>query len=130
MEDPRARLAAQAIPAASAARQAAAADPNRWEPAIKKCEESDTQTVFISIQPSIRRWPWIDAITGANALVKQYCATHPRVTFVDIAPQMIGADGKPRKELFVEGGLHMTPAGYAVWNAALRPHLRLGQSSH
>jgi lysophospholipase L1-like esterase len=48
---------------------------------------------------------------------------------VDIVPQMIGADGKPRKELLVEDGLHMTPAGYKIWNAALRPHLKLSQST-
>jgi lysophospholipase L1-like esterase len=88
-----------------------------------------TQIIFISIKPSIRRWPWIEQIKGANALVRQYCATHPNLTFVDIVPQMIGADGKPMKELLVEDGLHMTPAGYKIWNDALRPHLQLSPSS-
>ena len=88
-----------------------------------------TQIIFISIKPSIRRFPWIEQIKGANALVRQYCATHPHLTFVDIVPQMLGADGKPRKELLVEDGLHMTPAGYTIWNDALRPHLQLSQSS-
>jgi len=88
-----------------------------------------TQIIFISIKPSIRRWPWIETIKGANALVRQYCATHAHLTFVDIVPQMIGGDGKPRKELLVEDGLHMTPAGYKIWNDALRPHLQLSQSS-
>jgi lysophospholipase L1-like esterase len=86
-----------------------------------------TQIIFISIKPSIRRWPWIEQIKGANALVRQYCASHPHLTFVDIVPQMIGSDGKPRKELLVEDGLHMTPAGYKIWNDALRPLLQLGQ---
>ena len=88
-----------------------------------------TEIIFISIKPSVRRWPWIEQIKGANALVRQYCATHPRLTFVDIVPQMLGADGMPRKELLVEDGLHMTPAGYKIWNDALRPHLQLSQSS-
>jgi lysophospholipase L1-like esterase len=86
-----------------------------------------TQIIFISIKPSIRRWPWIEQIKSANALVRQYCASHPHLTFVDIVPQMIGADGKPRKELLVEDGLHMTPAGYKIWNDALRPLLQIGQ---
>src|SRR6266545_6337408 len=51
----------------------------------------DTQIVFISIKPSIRRFPWIEQIKGANALVRQYCATHAHLTFVDIVPQMLGA---------------------------------------
>ena len=88
-----------------------------------------TQIVFISIKPSIRRWPWIEQIKGANALVRQYCTTHPHLTFVDIVPQMIGTDGKPRKELLVEDGLHMTPAGYKIWNDAIRPVLPLNRSS-
>jgi lysophospholipase L1-like esterase len=88
-----------------------------------------TEIIFISIKPSVRRWPWIEQINGANRLVRQYCATHPRLTFVDIVPQMLGADGMPRKELLVEDGLHMTPAGYKIWNDALRPLLRLDQSS-
>jgi len=89
-----------------------------------------TQIVFISIKPSIRRFRWIEQIKGANALVKQYCATHPNLTFVDIVPQMLGADGKPRKELLVEDGLHMTAAGYKIWNDALRPILQSSRASH
>ena len=90
----------------------------------------ETQIVFISIKPSIRRFPWIEQIKGANALVRQYCATHPHLTFVDIVPHMLGPDGKPRKELLVEDGLHMTPAGYKIWNDALRPILQSGRASH
>ena len=69
-----------------------------------------TEIIFISIKPSIRRWPWIEQIKGANALVRQYCASHPHLAFVDIVPQMIGADGKPRKELLVEDGHQREPA--------------------
>ena len=88
-----------------------------------------TEIIFISIKPSTRRWPWIEQIKSANALVRQYCATHKHLTFVDIVPQMIGADGKPRKELLLADGLHMTPAGYKVWNDAIRPLLQLSQSN-
>jgi hypothetical protein len=42
---------------------------------------------------------------------------------------MIGADGKPMRELLVEDGLHMTPAGYKVWNDALGPLLQRSQSN-
>jgi len=90
----------------------------------------ETQIVFISIKPSIRRFPWIEQIKGANALVRQYCATHPHLTYVDIFPQMLGPDGKPRKELLVADGLHMTPAGYKIWNDALRPILQVSRASY
>ena len=80
-----------------------------------------TRIVFISIKPSIRRWKWIDTIKSANAMVKEYCAKHPNLAFMDIEQQMLGADGKPNPALLVEDGLHMTPAGYKIWTAALKP---------
>ena len=87
-----------------------------------------TEIIFISIKPSIRRWAWIEQIKAANAQVKQYCASHPHLAFVDIVPQMIGRDGKPRKEMLLDDGLHMTPDGYKVWNDALRPLLQVTPS--
>jgi lysophospholipase L1-like esterase len=44
--------------------------------------------------------------------------------FVDIEQQMLGPDGKPNAALLVEDGLHMTPAGYKIWTAALKPLLK------
>jgi lysophospholipase L1-like esterase len=48
---------------------------------------------------------------------------------MDIVPQMLGADGTPRKELLLDDGLHMTPAGYKIWNDALRPLLQASHSN-
>jgi lysophospholipase L1-like esterase len=36
---------------------------------------------------------------------------------------MLGADGKPRPELFVKDGLHLSREGYDVWNKLIRPVL-------
>jgi lysophospholipase L1-like esterase len=38
---------------------------------------------------------------------------------VDVASPMLGGDGRPKPELFVEDGLHMTPAGYDIWTAVV-----------
>jgi lysophospholipase L1-like esterase len=83
-----------------------------------------TKIIFISIKPSIRRWKWIDTIRSANAIVKAYCAKEKHLAFLDIEQSMIGADGKPNPDLLVADGLHMTPAGYRIWTAALRPLLK------
>lgn len=80
--------------------------------------------VLISIKPSLRRWAYIDKIRRANSLMRTYVATRPHLRYVDIEPQSLGADGKPRPELLVEDGLHLTPAGYQVWTAALKPALQ------
>ena len=83
-----------------------------------------TKIVFISIKPSIRRWKWIDTISSANAMVKAYCAKEKHLVFMDIERQMLGPDGKPNPDLLVADGLHMTPAGYRIWTAALTPLLK------
>lgn len=79
--------------------------------------------VYISIKPSIARlalWPTMKA---ANDRIRAWAATQKDVRFVDIAPVMVDANGKPRPELFRPDGLHMLPAGYALWIAALKPVL-------
>jgi lysophospholipase L1-like esterase len=84
----------------------------------------ETKIIFISVKPSIRRWQWIDTIRSANAMVKAYCTKEKHLAFVDIEPQMLGADGKPNPDLLADDGLHMTPAGYRIWTAALTPLLK------
>jgi lysophospholipase L1-like esterase len=82
-----------------------------------------TKIVVISIKPSLLRWAVMDRMRVANSLIKSYCAAHGPCEYVDVDPLMLGPDGKPRPELFVEDGLHMTPEGYRIWTAALLPHL-------
>jgi len=81
----------------------------------------DTKIIFISIKPSLRRFAFMDKITSANGLVKDYIGTHQNLVYMDIVPQMLNAEGKPRPELLVDDGLHMTAEGYKVWTAALKP---------
>jgi len=78
---------------------------------------------FIAIKPSIQRWALIDKIRAANALVRTFAETDDRLGYIDVDGPMLGWDEKPRKELFVADGLHMTPKGYEVWTALVRPFL-------
>jgi hypothetical protein len=36
---------------------------------------------------------------------------------------MLGWDEEPRRELSVEDGLQLSPLGYQLWTAVLRPYL-------
>jgi lysophospholipase L1-like esterase len=45
----------------------------------------------------------------------------PRLIYVDVATPMLTADGATRAELYVEDGLHMTPAGYDLWTRIVAP---------
>jgi lysophospholipase L1-like esterase len=83
----------------------------------------DVAIAYLSIKPSVARaslWPQMHA---ANAGIALWARTQKDVTFVDVAAKMFDAHGKPRPELFREDGLHMRPAGYAIWIGALNPVL-------
>jgi lysophospholipase L1-like esterase len=76
----------------------------------------DTEIFFIAIKPSLARWKLWQTMKAFNERVRAFSSSRPRLHFVDVAPPMLGTDGQPRPELFVEDGLHMTPAGYEIWN--------------
>ncbi len=78
-----------------------------------------TRVLFVSIKPSLSRWRLIEGIRATNAMVRDYTAADPLLGYVDIVPQMLGPDGKPRPELFLGDGLHMTRTGYDIWRAAV-----------
>jgi lysophospholipase L1-like esterase len=82
-----------------------------------------TKIIFIAIKPSLRRWALIDKIREANRLLREMAGKDDRLFYLDVDKPMIGKDGKPRPELFIEDGLHMTDEGNQLWADLLRPLL-------
>jgi lysophospholipase L1-like esterase len=82
-----------------------------------------TKIVYISIKPSIKRWALWDKVSAANKLIAEECKKNEGLTFLDVGPAMLGADGKPIAELFVADGLHLSEKGYEIWTRLLKPHL-------
>ena len=77
---------------------------------------------MLGIVPSPgKRFDKIDELKKANALIAQECATQPWMKFIDVTSPLLGADGKPKEELFIPGNIHMLPAGYAVWKSVIAP---------
>jgi lysophospholipase L1-like esterase len=76
---------------------------------------------FVSIKPSPSRWELADRMRVTNEMIRDYAATHPGLSFVDVFPKMIGPSGRPRSELFVSDSLHMNQNGYAIWRGMLLP---------
>ncbi|MFO0796626.1 MAG: GDSL-type esterase/lipase family protein [Gemmataceae bacterium] len=95
-----------------------AADFRAFVAAVHK-DAPACKVYFLPVKPSIARWAKYEVQTKANALVKGICDADPKLRYVDIVPAMLGPDGKPLPELFVKDGLHMSPAGYARWTAAV-----------
>jgi len=84
-----------------------------------------TEIAFISIAPNPARWAQVDRVREANRLVAASCRADPRLHYIDVFPEMLGADGRPRGELFVEDGLHMNRQGYEVWIPRVRATIDL-----
>ncbi len=98
---------------------------NDFKTFVAKVHAADkkTKVAFIAIKPSLKRWNLVEPIKEANRLIAEYCQSDKRLDYIDIFTPMLGADGKPKPELYVKDGLHMTPAGYAIWTEVLKPYL-------
>ncbi len=82
-----------------------------------------TRIVYIAIKPSIKRWSLVEKMREANAAILAATKADDRLAFVDIDKPMLGDDGKPRAELFISDGLHLSDQGYQLWASLVKPHL-------
>jgi lysophospholipase L1-like esterase len=83
----------------------------------------ETEIVFISLNPTPSRWVEHEKEQALNALVQEFIRGKPRLKYVDTYPMVLGADGRPRAELFVADQLHFNAAGYALLADRVRPFL-------
>jgi lysophospholipase L1-like esterase len=77
---------------------------------------------FLSIKPSPARWPLLGAIREANRLIREELTRRTGAFFIDLVAPMLGADGRPRVELYAEDGLHLSAAGYRLWREVVEAH--------
>ena len=83
----------------------------------------ETRILYIGIKPSPLRWLQVDRMRLATQVIRTICERDDRLAFLDFDNLMLGWDEKPRRELYVEDGLHLSPQGYQLWTAVLRPYL-------
>ncbi len=83
----------------------------------------ETKIVWVAIKPSLKRWALREVAIAANDAIRTDIAAGKGDVYVDVWGPMLGEDGMPRPELYLADGLHLTPAGYAVWNKLVEPHL-------
>lgn len=79
--------------------------------------------LYLGIKPSVLRWLQDERMDMANALIRAMCEKDDRLGFVDIGPVMLGWDEKPRPDLYMADGLHLSPDGYRMWSMIIRPLL-------
>jgi hypothetical protein len=83
----------------------------------------EVRLYVLAVKPSPARWEMWPRMQAVNAGLAARCALDPRLTFVDGAAPLLGDDGMPRREFFVDDVLHLNRQGYLAWRDALRPML-------
>ncbi len=92
--------------------------------ATVRAELPDTRITYISIKPSPLRASLMPKMRETNALMASYVATLPNAGYIDIHTPMLAADGTPRPELFQSDRLHMSEAGYKLWQGIIAAQLQ------
>jgi hypothetical protein len=82
-----------------------------------------TEVAYISIAPNPGRWGWLEHVKTANQLIEAYCRQEG-LTFIDVYSHMLGADGRPLPDIYLEDQVHMNAKGYALWCDIVRPYLQ------
>jgi lysophospholipase L1-like esterase len=84
---------------------------------------SNIPFVYISIKPSPSRWQLHEKMIAANNQIASFLAKKKNTVFIDVYHKMLGPDGTPIKEIYIEDNLHMNAKGYAIWKKEIQPHL-------
>ena len=79
---------------------------------------------YISIAPNPARWAQNTTVRQVNGAVAEWMAGDPRLKFIDVYTHMLGADGLPKPDIFVEDRLHMNGKGYAIWREVVGAAVR------
>jgi lysophospholipase L1-like esterase len=91
---------------------------------IVRSKLPEATIIYLPVKPSIARWQLWPKMQEANAIVEQFIGNQPHLQYVDTATPMLGSDGKPRPEIFLEDGLHMNETGYRIWSEILNKELQ------
>lgn len=78
---------------------------------------------YISMKPSPSREHLMAKFNVANVMIKEFLKTKKKTKFINVFDSMLGIDGKPLPEIFLEDNLHMNAKGYTIWKQIIEPFL-------
>lgn len=80
-----------------------------------------TKIVYISIVRSPSRKAYWANMNAANEMIRDYCASHEDMAFIDINSGVFNEKGEPRLELFQKDELHFNKSGYRQISSVVKP---------
>jgi lysophospholipase L1-like esterase len=83
-----------------------------------------TKIVFIAVKPSIARWKLKDEQIRYNNMLKTLSSKNSNIQFINTWDFFLDEKGMPKKELFIEDGLHMSKPGYDIWAKEIKKIIR------
>ncbi len=92
--------------------------------ALVKLKLPETLVACISIAGNPARWKQVDTVREANRRIEAITKADAQLAFINVFPHMLGADGLPKPDIFVEDKLHMNEKGYAIWKEVVGPFLK------
>ena len=76
----------------------------------------DMPCYFISLKPSVSRWHMADQFKFTNNLIETEIKSYNNNwQFIDIFKEMIDPAGHPKREYYLDDGLHLSENGYKLW---------------
>ncbi|MGJ7508053.1 SGNH/GDSL hydrolase family protein [Variovorax sp. GT1P44] len=88
-----------------------------------RAELPNTRIAYISVKPSPSREKLLPQIHETNNVIAAYLNRLPNSEYIDVFTPMMGADGRPRRELFRGDQLHMNDEGYRLWQSVIAQRL-------
>ena len=81
----------------------------------------NVQLFVLAIKPSAARWAKWPAMQATNAKLAEICRRSPsRLIFVDVATPLLGRNGLPRPEFYLDDRLHLSTRGYDTWRTVVQ----------
>jgi lysophospholipase L1-like esterase len=81
----------------------------------------ESQIVFISLSPSIKRWTQAEKEKAVNGMVEELVRENRNLKYIDTWSVPLDKDGTPKPELFRDDQLHFNAAGYRLLVERVRP---------
>jgi lysophospholipase L1-like esterase len=79
--------------------------------------------IWVEIKPSVARWGLWETMHAVNEGVAARRANDPMLRIARISEPMLVTGTPPASSLFADDGLHLSPAGYALWTDVVREEL-------
>jgi len=92
--------------------------------ALVKRKLPGTRVAYIANAGNPARWKQVDTVREANRRIEAHTKTDPQLAFINVFDAMLGPDGLPKPDIFVEDRLHMNAQGYAIWKEVVGPFLK------